>query len=110
VNFNRHGAKGVELNMWYMFMNASIQGTARRVKAMSNYQVQQIVGWVVASGFLLDILARSLAGDDNDDGENDYDQLPEHIKAMNFVFGSAIVRSRCQCPTGITSSPMSGAR
>ena len=86
VNFNRHGAKGVELNMWYMFMNASIQGTARLIQAMSNKQVQRIVGGVVASGFLMDILARSLAGDDDDDGENDYDQLPEHTKAMNFVF------------------------
>lgn len=86
VNFNSHGAKGVELNAWYMFMNASIQGTARLVKALSNRQVQKIVSGVVLSGFVLDILARSMAGDDDDDGENDYDQLPEHTKAMNFVF------------------------
>lgn len=86
VNFNRHGAKGVELNMWYMFMNASIQGTARLVKAMGNRNVQKIIGYVIASGFLMDILARALAGDGDDDGENDYDQLAEHVKAMNFVF------------------------
>lgn len=86
VNFNRHGAKGVELNMWYMFANASIQGSARIIKALSNKQVQRLVGGIVASGFLMDLLARSLAGDDDDDGENDYDQLPEHTKAMNFVF------------------------
>jgi hypothetical protein len=86
VNFNTHGARGVELNAWYMFMNASIQGTARLVKALSNRQVQKIVSGVVLSGFLLDVLARSMAGDEDDDGENDYDQLPEHTKAMNFVF------------------------
>jgi len=86
VNFNKKGSKSVDLNMWYMFMNASIQGTTRMIKALKNPQVQKIIGWVVASGFLLDILARSLAGDDDDDGENDYDQLPEHVKAMNFVF------------------------
>jgi hypothetical protein len=41
---------------------------------------------VVVSGFLLDILARSMADDDDEDGENDYDQLPEHVKSMNFIF------------------------
>lgn len=86
VNFNTRGAKSVELNAWYMFMNASIQGTARLFKALSNKQVQKIVAGVILSGFLMDILARSLAGDDDKDGENDYDQLPEHVKAMNFIF------------------------
>jgi hypothetical protein len=86
VNFNTRGAKGAELNAWYMFMNASIQGSARLFKALKNKQVQKIVAGVILSGFLMDILARSLAGDDDEDGENDYDQLPEHVKAMNFVF------------------------
>ena len=85
VNFNRKGAKGVELNMWYMFMNASIQGTARLVKAMGNKNVRKIIGYVIASGFMLDLLARALAGDDDDDGENDYDQLPEYVKSHNYV-------------------------
>ena len=86
VNFNAHGAKGVELNAWYMFLNASIQGSARLIKALSNKQVRKIVAGVILSGFLMDIMARSMAGDDDDDGENDYDQLPEHTKAMNFIF------------------------
>src|SRR5687768_10716393 len=86
VNFNTRGAKSVELNAWYMFMNASIQGTARLVKALSNKQVRKIVAGVVLSGFLMDVVARAMAGDDDEDGENDYDQLPEHTKAMNFVF------------------------
>lgn len=86
VNFNRRGAKSVELNMWYMFMNASIQGTARIARAATNPDVQKILGYIVASGFLLDLLARALADDDDDDGENDYDQLPEYVKASNWVF------------------------
>lgn len=86
VNFNARGAKSVELNAWYMFMNASIQGSARLIKAMGNRQVRKIVAGIVLSGFLMDIMARSMAGDDDEDGENDYDQLPEHTKAMNFVF------------------------
>ena len=85
VNFNTHGAKGTELNAWYMFMNASIQGTARLIKALSHRQVRKIVAGVILSGFLMDIMARSMAGDDDEDGENDYDQLPEHVKSMNFV-------------------------
>lgn len=86
VNFNTHGAKGVEVNMWYMFMNASIQGTARLIKAVGNKNVQKILGFVTLSGFTLSILARAMAGDDDDDGENDYDQLPEYVKDKNFVF------------------------
>lgn len=86
VNFNARGAKSVELNAWFMFMNASIQGSARLIKAMNSRQVRKIVAGVVLSGFLMDILARAMAGDDDEDGENDYDQLPEHTKAMNFVF------------------------
>ena len=86
VNFTKRGSRGAELNMWYMFMNASIQGTARLIKAMGNRNVQRILGYVIASGFLLDILNRALAGDDDDDGENDYDQLPAYTKANNFVF------------------------
>ncbi|HEU4854385.1 MAG TPA: LPD38 domain-containing protein [Nitrosospira sp.] len=86
VNFNTRGAKSTELNMWYMFMNASIQGSARLIKALSNKQVRKIVAGVVLTGFLMDVLARSFSGDDDEDGQNDYDQLPEHTKAMNFVF------------------------
>ncbi len=86
VNFNARGAQSVQLNSWYMFMNASIQGTARLAKALSNKEVRKIVAGVILSGFLMDILARSMAGDDDEDGENDYDQLPEHVKAMNFIF------------------------
>jgi hypothetical protein len=86
VNFNTRGAKGAELNAWYMFMNASIQGSARLFKALGNKQVRKITAGIILSGFLMDILARSMAGDDDEDGENDYDQLPEHVKAMNFVF------------------------
>lgn len=86
VNFNTKGAKSVELNAWYMFMNASIQGTARLIKAMNNRQVRKIVAGIILSGFLMDVLARAMAGDDDEDGENDYDQLPEHTKAMNMVF------------------------
>lgn len=86
VNFNKGGARSSELNMWYMFMNASIQGTTRLVKAMGNRNVQKILGYVIASAFLLDVLNRGLAGDDDDDGENDYDQLPDYTKANNFVF------------------------
>lgn len=86
VNFNKHGAKGVELNAWYMFMNASIQGTARLGKAAMNKNVQKMLAATVVSGLTMDILARSLAGDDDDDGENDYDQLPEYVKANNWIF------------------------
>ena len=86
VNFNKGGARSSELNMWYMFMNASIQGTTRLVKAMGNRNVQKILGYVIASAFLLDVLNRGLAGDDDDDSENDYDQLPDYTKANNFVF------------------------
>jgi hypothetical protein len=85
VNFNRRGAKGVEMNMWYMFFNASVQGTARLLKAAKNKDVQKILGGIIASGFLTDMAARAMAGDDDDDGQNDYDQLAEHVKQTKMV-------------------------
>lgn len=86
VNFNIRGAKSVELNMWYMFAKASINGTARMFRAAKNPKVRKIMAGMVVVGFLMDALARGLAGDDDDDGENDYDQLPEYSKASNWVF------------------------
>lgn len=86
VNFNIRGAKSVELNMWYMFAKASINGTARMFRAAKNPKVRKIMGGMVVVGFLLDALARGLAGDDDEDGENDYDQLAEYTKANNWVF------------------------
>jgi hypothetical protein len=85
VNFNRRGAKGQEINMWYMFFNASVQGTARLIKAAGNTRVQQVLVGIIASGFLMDVAARSMAGDDDGDGENDYDQLAEHVKQTKMV-------------------------
>lgn len=86
VNFNIRGAKSVEMNLWYMFSKASINGTSRMIQASKSKKVRRILGGIVLSGFLLDMLARSMAGDEDDDGENDYDQLPEYVKANNWVF------------------------
>lgn len=110
VNFNIRGAKSVELNMWYMFAKASINGTARMFRAAKNPKVRKIMGGMVVVGFLLDALARGLAGDDDDDGENDYDQLAEYTKASNWVFWVAGRPVTVPAPYGLNFFPNVGRK
>jgi hypothetical protein len=46
--------------------------------------VRYAVASIFVSGFLLDMLNRMIAGDD-DDGENRYDKIKDHIKEKNLI-------------------------
>jgi N12 class adenine-specific DNA methylase/adenine-specific DNA methylase len=85
VNFNRKGEMGPGINALYLFFNASIQGTTRMVQAMARSKTVQVaVASIFATGFLLDVLNRLMAGDD-DDGENAYDKIKPWIKEKNLI-------------------------
>jgi hypothetical protein len=85
VNFNRKGELGTAANAAYMFFNASIQGSARLVRALKHKRVRQIAGAVATTSMLMDLANRWSAGFD-DDGENYYDKIPDYIKNRNFIF------------------------
>lgn len=85
VNFNRKGNRGAIINAMYMFFNAAIQGNVRLIQAMANSkQGRNLALATVGFAVALDIINRSLAGDD-DDGEDIYDTLPDHVKDRNII-------------------------
>lgn len=97
VNFNRRGEVGTTLNAVYMFANASIQGTANFVRTMGKLNgkkgdklwsrmnmAQKIAVGMMAGAYGLAILNR-MGADDDDDGENFYDKIPQYVKERNIV-------------------------
>lgn len=87
VNFNRKGEYGNTINAAYLFFNASIQGTARIAKAVfMSRKVQYAVLGMIATGLVMDALNAAMSGDSDDDGEDDYDQIPEYVKERSLIF------------------------
>ncbi|KEZ78294.1 LPD38 domain-containing protein [Salinisphaera hydrothermalis] len=84
VNFNRKGESADALNALYLFYNASIQGSARIMRAASSKKARRWMYGAVALGTALDVANRWVAGTD-DDGENRYDRIPDYVKRMNWV-------------------------
>jgi len=85
VNFNRKGDSGQVLNALYLFYNASIQGSVRMIlAARKSSKVRKLMVGTVAFAMMLDMLNRSLGGDD-DDGEPRYDKIPGYTKAHNLI-------------------------
>lgn len=85
VNFNRKGELGTWLNSFYLFYNAGIQGSARMVRAITSPTGRKIALGIAGLGLTMDMLARAMADDDEETGENEYDQIPEYVKARNMV-------------------------
>lgn len=87
VNFNRRGHYSTGINAGYMFFNAGVQGAARVFTALvKSRTVRRVAIGLFVAGLLSDMMNAMLSGDDDDDGKNDYDQLPEYIRERNLVF------------------------
>ena len=93
VNFNRRGQWGSNINSFYMFYNASIQGSARILGAINHKNpevrknVRKIVGGIIAAGFIQEILMEAF-GDEDETGVTHYSKLPEHEKDRNIMLGT----------------------
>lgn len=87
LNFNRKGEVGPTLNALYAFFNANVQGTKRVYDVVvKTPKGRAIAAGVIGAGAALDLYNRSVAGDSNNDGTNDYDDIPEYVKDRNLVF------------------------
>lgn len=84
VNFNRKGSAGPVINALYLFYNASIQGTARFLRAMKSPKVQGIMAATAVLGYGLAAANRAIGGAD-DDGEDKWDKIPAWEKARNLI-------------------------
>jgi hypothetical protein len=85
VNFNRRGNMGPVLNTFYLFFNASMQGSARIIQAAAkSRKVRKLMAGTVVFAALLDIANRLIGGDD-DDGEPRYDKIAPWVKERNLI-------------------------
>lgn len=88
VNFNKKGEWGTILNTLYLFSGASIQGTARIVKAAGvpfnpktrgQRRVQKIIGGIMVASFLQSLANRMLDDDD-------YERISDYNKDNYWLF------------------------
>ncbi|MBA4307617.1 MAG: hypothetical protein C0429_12865 [Sphingopyxis sp.] len=84
VNFNRRGEWGAGINALYLFFNASVQGTATILNAAKSKRVQKVLGAIVISGAVMEMLNAALS-DDDDDGESFYDKISDFDKSRNLI-------------------------
>lgn len=86
VNFNRKGNATPFVNSLYMFFNAGIQGTARLAQALATSNKARIaVGGLAGAAFVMDMVNRELAGEDDETKRNRYDLIPEFEKSRNWI-------------------------
>tara|TARA_R110001632_G_scaffold143749_1_gene259873 strand:- start:250 stop:7872 length:7623 start_codon:yes stop_codon:yes gene_type:complete len=103
VNFNRSGELGPVANAWYLFFNASVQGTARLARSLGtlkdvrkpngeleswhkrlNASQKLAFGLSLTSGMLAAVnIAMS---DEDEDGVLFYNKIPDYEKERNLIF------------------------
>ena len=73
------------MNAFYLFYNASLQGSFALLNAaLRSKKVQKLWGGVIAAGFLQDQLNAVLSEED-EDGKRIYDKIPDYILEHNLI-------------------------
>ena len=86
VNFAKGGEQKQFLNSWYLFYNASLQGSMALINAAAkSKRVRKVWAGLVVYGLMQDAFNSLLSGDEDEDGIKDYDELPRYILEHNFV-------------------------
>lgn len=86
VNFNRKGEWGPQLNAFYLFFNASMQGAASLFMRFGrSRKIRMVAAGLIVEAFLMDMLNRMIGGDDDDD-KNRYDKIPIEERSRNHIF------------------------
>jgi hypothetical protein len=99
VNFNKSGEWGAVANAYYLFFNASIQGTARIARSLVKMkQVENpdgsiskqlsgpqriVIGLGLVSGMLA--MINMALSDEDEDGELFYNKIPDYEKERNLI-------------------------
>lgn len=86
VNFNMGGEHKPVLTAFYMFFNASMQGSLALLNPfIRSGRMRKMWLGVLTFGAMQDMLMSILSPED-DDGEKTYDKIPQHILEHNLVF------------------------
>lgn len=85
VNFAKGGEYKNFMNAFYLFYNASLQGSFALLNAaLRSKKVQRIWAGVIVAGLVQDQLNAMISGED-EDGEKQYDKIPDYILEHNLV-------------------------
>jgi hypothetical protein len=85
VNFNRGGSVKPIANAFYLFYNASMQGSMALLNPMiRSKKMRKMMGGLIVAGLMQDLLMSALSPED-DDGLKTYDKIPDYILEHNFV-------------------------
>jgi len=86
VNFAKGGENKAVFNSLYLFYNASLQGSMALVNAaVKSPKVRKMWAGLIVFGIMQDMMNGLFAGDEDEDGINDYDELPQHILEHNII-------------------------
>jgi hypothetical protein len=88
VDFTKKGELGPAINSLYAFFNAGTQGTRRVHEVLTSKNGKRAAAALFAAGIASDLLNSALSGDDDGDGESDYDQIPEYAKSKQWILAT----------------------
>jgi hypothetical protein len=99
VNFNKSGEYGAVANAYYLFFNASIQGSARVFRSLGKLKTVEnmdgtfskqlstpqkiVIGLALTSGLLA--MINMALSDKDEDGELFYNKIPDYEKERNLI-------------------------
>lgn len=87
TNFAKGGQTKTFWNSFYLFYNASLQGSMAMINATVNSKkARGILGGVVVMGFLMDQVNAFFSGDEDEDDYLDYDNIGEYKLAHSIIF------------------------
>jgi len=83
VDFAKGGKRKAGLNTYYMFLNASIQGSVNVARAMS--RGRGLAPALVTFGAVSALMGRALGGEDDETEGDVWDNIPDYEKASNII-------------------------
>jgi hypothetical protein len=114
TNFAKGGEMKTAFNTFYLFFNASLQGSmAMFTSLVNNPKGRKLVAGVITAGFVMELLNGAISGDEDDDGIKDYDNLGDYELSHSIVLpdlnGDGTFDTESRWPTASTCSTTSVA-
>ena len=112
VNFGKGGENKAFMNSWYLFYNASLQGSFALFNGLvRSPKVRRIWGYLIAYGLMQDFI-NSLISEEDEDEILVYDKIPDYILEHNLVLATGGLTDRgyiaIPMPYGLNSAVNAG--
>jgi len=83
VDFAKGGKRKAGMNTYYMFLNASLQGSVNVGRAVG--RSLSLAPALVTFGAVTALMGRALGGDDDETEGDNWDNIPDYEKAANII-------------------------